>query len=122
MVGAQHRVMAGHNGIWRELWERLRAHKAYHRNSRRLRNTDSNSYAPNGERHLFGSPGLRPKVTEEPDALIGHVRVCGGSGGQPLLLPGTTTRLAACQPRARAGLAQNFRGASPRIGINEAEG
>jgi hypothetical protein len=32
--------------------------------------------------------GLRPAVTEEPDALIGHVRVCGGSGGQPLLLPG----------------------------------
>jgi hypothetical protein len=25
--------------------------------------------------------GLRPLTTEEPDALIGHVRVCGGSGG-----------------------------------------
>jgi hypothetical protein len=36
--------------------------------------------------------GLRPLTTDEPDALIGHVRVCGGSGGQPLLLPGTATR------------------------------
>ncbi len=43
--------------------------------------------------------GLRPTATEEPDALIGHVRVCGGSGGQPLLLPGTATRLAARHPR-----------------------
>ncbi len=47
---------AGHNVFWRELWERLRAHKPYHRSSRGLRCTDSNSYAPNGERHLFGSP------------------------------------------------------------------
>jgi hypothetical protein len=38
------------------------------------------------------SHGLRPVVTDEPDALIGHVRVCGGSGGKPLLLPGTATR------------------------------
>jgi len=27
-------------------------------------------------------------MSEEPDALIGHVRVCGGPGGQPLGLPG----------------------------------
>ncbi len=38
------------------------------------------------------SRGLGPAVTDEPDALIGHVRVCGGSGGQPLLLPGSPTR------------------------------
>jgi hypothetical protein len=36
---------------------------------------------------------LRPPATDEPDALIGHVRVCGGSGGQPLLLPGSPTRI-----------------------------
>jgi len=35
---------------------------------------------------------LRPAATEEPDALIGHVRICGGSGGQPLLLPGKWSR------------------------------
>jgi hypothetical protein len=29
-----------------------------------------------------------PLVTDEPDALIGLVRVCGGSGEQSLLLPG----------------------------------
>jgi hypothetical protein len=46
---------AGHNGIWRELRERHRAHKPYHRNSGELRITDGNSYAPNGRRHLFGS-------------------------------------------------------------------
>jgi hypothetical protein len=30
-------------------------------------------------------------VTEEPDVLIGHVRICGGPGGQPLGLPGRST-------------------------------
>ena len=43
--------------------------------------------------------GPRPVVTDEPDALIGHVRVCGGSGGQPLLLPGTAMRHATRQRR-----------------------
>ena len=28
-------------------------------------------------------------VTEEPDVLSGHVRICGGPGGQPLGLPGS---------------------------------
>jgi hypothetical protein len=32
-----------------------------------------------------GSKGM----SEEPYALIGHVRVCGGSGGQPPDLPGS---------------------------------
>ncbi len=31
--------------------------------------------------------GLRPAVTDEPDALIGHVRVCGGSGGNRCSYP-----------------------------------
>ncbi len=35
--------------------------------------------------------GRRPLATDEPDVLIGLVRVCGGSGGQPLLLPGSPT-------------------------------
>jgi hypothetical protein len=34
------------------------------------------------------SHGLRPLVIEEPDGLIGLVRVCGEGGGQPLPLPG----------------------------------
>jgi hypothetical protein len=33
----------------------------------------------------------KPLVTDEPDALIGHVRVCGEGGGQPLPLPGRPT-------------------------------
>ena len=32
--------------------------------------------------------GAETLVTEEPDVLIGHVRICGGPGGQPLGLPG----------------------------------
>jgi hypothetical protein len=47
--------------------------------------------------------GLRPLTTEEPDALIGHVRVCGGSGGQPLLLPGSPALRYAGLTRALAG-------------------
>jgi len=56
--------------------------------------------------------GRKPAVTDEPDALIGHVRVCGGSGGQPLLLPGTLSGQKAARrvsracwpPRQRLGL------------------
>jgi hypothetical protein len=33
--------------------------------------------------------GRKPMMTDEPYALIGHVRICEGSGGQPLLLPGS---------------------------------
>ena len=32
--------------------------------------------------------GAETLVTEEPDVLIGHVRICGGPGGHPLGLPG----------------------------------
>jgi hypothetical protein len=35
------------------------------------------------------APECNALVTEEPDVLIGHVRICGGPGGQPLGLPGT---------------------------------
>ena len=42
-----------------------------------------------GKRLCLVRPRLRLAATDEPDALIGHVRVCGGSGGQPLLLPGS---------------------------------
>ena len=34
------------------------------------------------------APECNALVTEEPDVLIGHVRICGGPGGQPLGLPG----------------------------------
>ena len=36
--------------------------------------------------------GAETLVTEEPDVLIGHVRICGGPGGQPLGLPGSGPR------------------------------
>jgi len=32
--------------------------------------------------------GGQALITEEPDALIGHVRIRGGTGGQPPVLPG----------------------------------
>ena len=35
--------------------------------------------------HQSGAEAL---ITEEPDVLIGLVRICGGPGGQPLGLPG----------------------------------
>jgi len=64
---------------------------------------DSKSYAPNGQRTCLVCRRLRPPATDEPDALIGHVRVCGGSGGQPLLLPGRPTRMKrASHPRVNA--------------------
>jgi hypothetical protein len=37
--------------------------------------------AKRGRRPCLVHRGLRPAATEEPDALIRHVRVCGGSGG-----------------------------------------
>lgn len=38
-------------------------------------------------------------MSEEPYALIGHVRVCGGPGGQPPGLPGTgSAKNGACLP------------------------
>ena len=38
-------------------------------------------------------------MSEEPDVLIGHVRICGGPGGQPLGLPGTgSAGKGACLP------------------------
>ena len=33
---------------------------------------------------------VKALVTEEPDELIAHVRICGGPGGKPLGLPGTS--------------------------------
>jgi hypothetical protein len=39
------------------------------------------SYAPNGVMPSLVSQECQLLVIEEPDALIGHVRVCGGSGG-----------------------------------------
>lgn len=33
--------------------------------------------------------GRKPVVTDEPYALIGHVRVCGEGAGQPVPLPGS---------------------------------
>ena len=36
--------------------------------------------------HQSGAEAL---ITEEPDVLIGLVRICGGPGGQPPGLPGT---------------------------------
>jgi hypothetical protein len=42
--------------------------------------------------------GAETLVTEEPDVLIGHVRICGGPGGQPLGLPGTgSVKAALCR-------------------------
>lgn len=38
--------------------------------------------------------GAETLITDEPYALIGHVRICGGSGGQPPDLPGTRPRAA----------------------------
>src|SRR6266571_5310689 len=43
--------------------------------------------------------GAETLVTEEPYALIAHVRVCGGPVEQPLALPGSRPPpLAACAP------------------------
>jgi hypothetical protein len=49
---------------------------------------DSKSYAPNGVSPVWLAMGRKPLVTDEPDALIGHVRVCGEGAGQPVPLPG----------------------------------
>jgi hypothetical protein len=35
--------------------------------------------------------GAETLITEEPDDLIGHVRICGGPVGQPPALPGTVS-------------------------------
>jgi hypothetical protein len=45
------------------------------------------SYAPNGEACLVSSLVKRTGI-EEPYAGIPHVRVCGGSVGKLMLLPG----------------------------------
>jgi hypothetical protein len=59
------------------------------------------------------SHGLRPVVTDEPDALIGHVRVCGGSGGQPLLLPGGGRKITP-NHRSQSRCLDRAEGSSPR--------
>jgi len=39
-------------------------------------------------------------ATDEPDERIAHIRVCGGSGGKPLLLPGSWPGAARLRQRA----------------------
>jgi hypothetical protein len=38
---------------------------------------------------IMHQSGVEALITEEPDVLIGLVRICGGPGGQPLGLPGS---------------------------------
>ena len=71
----------------KETWKGLRAYNRCKRRDGKLQQGQQ-SHAPNGVACLV-SHGRKPLVTDEPDALIGHVRVCGEGGGKPLPLPGT---------------------------------
>jgi hypothetical protein len=58
--------------------------------------------------------GAEALITEEPDALIGHVRICGGPGGQPLGLPGSRPLAPRLIQPCVPGMIQSLRGVSPR--------
>jgi len=48
--------------------------------------------------------GAETLATEEPDAFIAHVRVCGGLAGQPPALPGSRPPPAATFSHAGVGV------------------
>ena len=53
---------------------------------------------------MMATPCAEASTTEEPDALIGHVRVCAGGAGQSASLPLSKLRLGEIDGPVRNGL------------------